>query len=155
MTDEEFEFLVFDRIVKIQSVVNKEGEDKFYISYSGGKDSEVLSSLFDEALPGNRIPRVFFNTGIEYRMMVEHVQERAAEDDRIVIINSGVNIKNMLEEKGYPFKSKMHSEMVARYQSKGLVGSVKRSNCIIHHTTSTEPDAKAVPTTSMWKKIWM
>ena len=56
MTDNEF--LLFDRITKIKSVVNQYGEDNFYISFSGGKDSTVLSALVDMALPDNNIPRV-------------------------------------------------------------------------------------------------
>ena len=36
------ELLLFDRIEKIKQIVNKYGEDKFYISFSGGKDSTIL-----------------------------------------------------------------------------------------------------------------
>ena len=37
MTDNEF--LLFDRLEKIRSVIDKYGEENFYISFSGGKDS--------------------------------------------------------------------------------------------------------------------
>ena len=50
-------------------------EHKAYISFSGGKDSTVLSALFDLALPGNQIPRVYINTGIDYRAIVDFVKE--------------------------------------------------------------------------------
>lgn len=43
----------------IKTTIAKYGEDKFYISFSGGKDSTVLHHLIDEAIPGNKIPRVF------------------------------------------------------------------------------------------------
>ena len=49
-------------------------ENKAYVSFSGGKDSTVLSALIDLALPGNHIPRVFINTGIEYREIVNFVK---------------------------------------------------------------------------------
>lgn len=78
------EFLLMDRIQKIQQVMGKYGEDNFYMSFSGGKDSCVMSALFDEALPGNKIPRVYANTGIELNMMVEFVKrerERRANTD--------------------------------------------------------------------------
>ena len=52
-----------------------------YISFSGGKDSTVLSHLVDEALPGNAIPRVYLNTGIEYKAVVTFV-ERERERER-------------------------------------------------------------------------
>lgn len=62
MTDNEF--ILFDRLTKIRETINKYGEDTFYLSFSGGKDSTVLHHLLDEALPGNRIPRVYSNTGL-------------------------------------------------------------------------------------------
>lgn len=81
MTDNEF--LLEDRLQKIRSVINKYGEENFYISFSGGKDSTVLSALIDLALPENKIPRVYANTGIEYRMILEFV-ERERERESIL-----------------------------------------------------------------------
>ena len=113
------EFLLMDRIQKIQSVINKYGEENFYISFSGGKDSTVLHHLIDEAVPGNKIPRVHANTGIEFQAIEDFVNELAKTDDRITIIKPSVPIKPMLEKEGYPFKSKGHSETVAHYQKHG------------------------------------
>ena len=71
----ENEFLLADRIQKIKSMNELYNlEENAYISYSGGKDSTVLSHLIDEALPDNKIPRVYFNTGIEYLMIVSFVE---------------------------------------------------------------------------------
>ena len=71
----EHEFTLADRVAKIQSI-NKlyDLENNAYISFSGGKDSTVLHHLIDEALPGNKIPRVYINTGIEYKMIVSFVE---------------------------------------------------------------------------------
>ena len=77
----ENEFLLADRIAKIKSTIEKYGEENFYISFSGGKDSTVLSALVDMALPGNTIPRVYANTGIEYKLILEFV-ERERESIR-------------------------------------------------------------------------
>ena len=113
----EYDFLLQDRIAKIQAI-NKEYdlEHNAYISFSGGKDSVVVSKLIDLALPNNKIPRVFINTGIEYVDMVKYVRERQKQDDRIIILNSGVKIKPTLEKVGYPFKSKQHSHNLMIYQ---------------------------------------
>lgn len=119
MTDAEGNFWLDDRIQKIQSVIERYGEDKFYISYSGGRDSTVLHYLVDEALPGNRIPRVYCNTGIEYGEMVKYVKALREQDDRIKVITPGVNIQQMLRTYGYPFKSKIHSDFVRQYQRGG------------------------------------
>ena len=116
----ENEFLLEDRKAKIQSVMRQYGEENFYISFSGGKDSTVLHHLVDEALPGNKIPRVYSNTGIEYNEVVKFVRGLAEEDSRIQIIEPRVPIRKMLEEEGYPFKSKFHSAKVERYQKHGL-----------------------------------
>lgn len=123
MTDNEF--LLFDRLEKIKSVINKYEEDNFYISYSGGKDSTVLHELVDMALPDNRIPRVYANTGIELNMVRDFVKAKAEKDDRFIIVKPSKPIKKTLEEYGYPFKSKYHAHFVALYQRLGLTIGVK------------------------------
>ena len=122
----ENEFLLEDRKAKIQSVMRQYGEENFCISYSGGKDSTVLHYLVDMALPGNKIPRVYANTGIEYNEIVNFVKDLAEQDDRFFIIKPSVPIRQTLEEEGYPFKSKGHSEVLERYQNSGKVTSVKQ-----------------------------
>lgn len=118
------EFILEDRLQKIRSVVSKYGEENFYISFSGGKDSTVLHYLIDMALSGNKIPRVYTNTGIEFTDIVDFV--RSFKDDRFQIISPTRNIKQTLQEVGYPFKSKKHSAYVERYQKQGYTTSVKQ-----------------------------
>lgn len=113
----ENEFLLEDRIAKIKSTIEKYGEDKFYIAYSGGKDSTVLSYLVDMAVPGNTIPRVYSNTGIEYKLVLEFVKREREHPWELVVLKPQVPIKQMLEKEGYPFKSKQHAAVVASYQS--------------------------------------
>ena len=113
----ENEFLLQDRLAKIKSTIEKYGEENFYISFSGGKDSTVLSALVDMACPENKIPRVYANTGIELNMIRDFVFDMQKTDDRVVIIKPSVPIKQMLEEEGYPFKSKIHAHVVDLYQS--------------------------------------
>lgn len=118
MTDNEL--ILFDRLEVIRKTNEKyDLEHNAYISFSGGKDSTVLHYLMDEALPGNRIPRVFINTGIEYLAIVKFVKEMANADDRFEIVTPGVKIKEMLEKDGYPFKSKYHSKAVDNYLKGG------------------------------------
>ena len=123
----ENEFLLSDRITKIKSMNEMyDLENKSYISFSGGKDSTVLHYLIDEALPGNNIPRVYLNTGIEYLKVVQFVKNLSENDKRIIIVNSCQNIKQMLKENGYPFKSKEHSLYVSVYQNSGNTKSVTK-----------------------------
>lgn len=111
MTEQENEMLLNDRIMKIQSIVKKYGEENFYISFSGGKDSTVVSALVDMALPNNKIPRVYANTGIEYNIIRDFVFDMKKKDNRVIVIKPSVPIKEMLEREGYPFKSKRHAQM--------------------------------------------
>lgn len=123
----ENEFLLADRIQKIKSINELyDLEHNGYISFSGGKDSSVLSHLIDEALPNNKIPRVYLNTGIEYLMIVSFVERERERDSRIEIVRPKKNIKVVLQENGYPFKSKEHSLYLSVYQNSGDTKSVNK-----------------------------
>lgn len=119
------DFLLQDRIQKIQQIVNQYGKDNFYISFSGGKDSTVLHELVDMALPGNTIPRVYANTGIELNMIRDFVLNKTKNDSRFEIIKPSVPIKPMLEKEGYPFKSKAHSRWWSYFGRLGKTYGVK------------------------------
>ena len=114
------ELTLFDRLEVIKTTIAKYGEDNFYLSFSGGKDSTILHHLLDEALPNNRIPRVYIDTGIEYLAIREFVLNMAKNDDRFVIIKPTKPVKQTLEKYGYPFKSKEHSVKLSQFQ-KGKV----------------------------------
>jgi 3'-phosphoadenosine 5'-phosphosulfate sulfotransferase (PAPS reductase)/FAD synthetase len=137
---EDFELTLFDRLNAIRDTVNKYGIDNFYISFSGGKDSTILHYLIDMALPNNKIPRVYVNTGIEYLYIYKFVDDMRKTDNRIIILQPTKNIKDTLEEFGYPFKSKQHSHNLNTYQNSGLTktsmrylgldgGKVRRYRC--------------------------
>ena len=117
------EFLLMDRLQKIKQIINQYGEENFYLSFSGGKDSTVLSALVDLAIPGNKIPRVYADTGIDLNIVRDFVFDMAKSDDRFVILKPSVPIKTMLENDGYPFKSKEHSHVLDIYNRHGM-------NCI-------------------------
>lgn len=130
------ELLLYDRIEVIKATDQKyDLEHNAYLSFSGGKDSTILHYLLDIALPNNRIPRVFIDTGIEYKMIREFVLGLAKNDDRFVILKPTQNIKQILEKYGYPFKSKQHSHNLYVYQNSGIGLSVKRYLGIIESNT--------------------
>ena len=109
-----------ERLLKSYRYLHEYGVENFCMSFSGGKDSCVMSYLIDLAIPNNKIPRVYADTGIELNMIRDFVKARQKEDNRIVIIKPSKNIKKMLEEVGYPFKSKYHSRLVREYQKSGM-----------------------------------
>lgn len=122
---EDFEYTEFERIAKVQNVIHEYGEQNFAISYSGGKDSNVLSTLVDLAVPGNRIPRVYINTGIELKAVSDFVKKKAETDIRIHIVSPQRNIRETLETYGYPFKSKDHSNTVYSWYNYGMTESIR------------------------------
>lgn len=130
------ELLLFDRIEVIKATNQKyDLEHNSYLSFSGGKDSTIVHYLLDMALPNNRIPRVFIDTGIEYTMIREFVMGLAKNDDRFVILKPSVPVIPMLKKYGYPFKSKQHSHNLYVYQNSGIGLSVKRYLGIIESNT--------------------
>ena len=130
------ELLLYDRIEVIKATNQKfDLEHNAYLSFSGGKDSTIVHHLLDMALPNNRIPRVFIDTGIEYQMIRKFVLDLAKNDDRFVILKPTQNIKQMLEKYGYPFKSKQHSHNLSVYQHSGIGTSVKRYLGLIESNT--------------------
>lgn len=120
------EFILQDRIQKIQQIIKEYGENNFYVSFSGGLDSTTLHHLIDIAIPGNKIPRVYANTGIELNMVRNFVKELQKSDDRIIIIKPSAQIKETLERVGYPFKSKEHSHYLDIYQRNGITKTTER-----------------------------
>ena len=114
------EFLLEDRLARIRSVINKYGEQNFYMTFSGGKDSTVMHHLFDMALPGNQIPRVFADTGIELNEIRKFVKSLKENDQRIVMLPPTMPIKETLEKHGYPFCSKQHSAVWDLYSRLGF-----------------------------------
>lgn len=127
MTSDEFKLLLYDRIEMIKLINQKyDLENNAYISFSGGKDSTILHYLIDLALPDNKIPRVFINTGIEYIDIVKFVKDLASKDERFVILKPTQAIKPMLEKYGYPFKSKEHALKVFEFNRSGLLPYLKK-----------------------------
>lgn len=130
------ELLLQDRLEVIRLTDSKyDLEHNAYLSFSGGKDSTILHHLLDMALPNNNIPRVFIDTGIEYRLIREFVLELASKDNRFIIIKPTRPIKATLEKYGYPFKSKQHSHNLMVYQHSGIGRSVERYLSIIESNT--------------------
>lgn len=139
------EFILKDRLQKIKQIINQYGEENFYISFSGGKDSTVLSTLVDMALPDNQISRVYADTGIELNMIRDFVFDMQKNDDRVVVIKPTVPIRKMLETDGYPFKSKVHSAYVKKYQDKGLEYKSVRAYIGLENTLSGRPMFRGCP----------
>lgn len=76
--------------------------------------------LFDMALPGNQIPRVFADTGIEYNEIRKFVKALQENDERIILLKPSLPIKETLKKYGYPFCSKQHGATWQIYKKNGF-----------------------------------
>ena len=88
---------------RIQEWIDYYGEDKVYISFSGGKDSTVLLDLVRQINPN--ISAVFIDTGLEYPETKEFVKTI----NNVTILRPKMSFKQVIEKYGYPMVSKEQS----------------------------------------------
>lgn len=86
-------------------------DGQVYISFSGGKDSTVLTDLVKEMYPD--VPSVFVDTGLEYPEVRKFAIERAD-----VVLRPEMRFDNVIKERGYPVISKEVSLKI-RYARSG------------------------------------
>lgn len=105
----------------IRDAVHEFGIDKVYISYSGGKDSTVLSHIAKSMYPN--ILHLFANTTNEYPETIEHVKWEKEENDTNIISvipkdshGEVWTFKKVVQYYGYPMFSKRVSNAIRTYQ---------------------------------------
>ena len=105
----------------IKEAVSEFGIKHVYISYSGGKDSTVLSHIAKQLYP--EILHIFANTTCEYPETLEQVRWEANENHThlITVVPKSQNgeiwtFKKIVEQYGYPVFSKQISNAIRTYQ---------------------------------------
>lgn len=69
---------------------------KVYVSFSGGKDSTVLLHLVRSEFP--EVPAVFFDTGLEFPEIREHVKSV----ENVTWLKPEMTFRKVIETEGYP-----------------------------------------------------
>lgn len=112
----------------IEAFVNRMGgEDKVYVSFSGGKDSTVLFHLARRLYPN--ILGVFCNTGNEYPDVIRFVKQTQAEGANIHFIRPKLKPRQVWEKYGFPLVSKEKSQMIYEIRvNPNSPSSLKRLN---------------------------
>ena len=90
---------------------NKIDPDKYYLSYSGGKDSHLLYWFLKEWLHDDRIVIVGCNTGFE----IAEVRNRILKNSDVVL-HPVMHRREIKERFGIPCFSKQQDEYIYRYQ---------------------------------------
>jgi len=103
----DYEFYLED----LKSKFGKIDHKKYYLSYSGGKDSHFLYWFIKEYLKDHDIEIVSCNTFMEHNQIQKRM-ERYAD----VIIHPSMKPLEIKEKHGSPCFSKMQDEMIDRYQ---------------------------------------
>ncbi|MFV0538037.1 MAG: phosphoadenosine phosphosulfate reductase family protein [Dysgonomonas sp.] len=105
----------------IRRAVMEFGLDKVYISYSGGKDSTVLSHIAKTMYPD--ILHLFANTTNEYPETIQHIKWEKEENGTniITVLPSDAKgntwtFKKVVDTYGYPMFSKRVSNAIRTYQ---------------------------------------
>lgn len=105
----------------IKQAVREFGIDHVYISYSGGKDSTVLSHIAKQIYPN--ILHIFSNTTNEYPETLQHIKWEIEKNRSNILVvypkDKSGNIwtfKRVVEYYGYPMFSKRVANAIRTYQ---------------------------------------
>ena len=105
----------------IIDAISEFGPDSVYISYSGGKDSTVLSHIAKQLYPN--ILHIFADTTCEFPETIQHVEwERAVNKTNIITVypynkNGELwSFKKVVEYYGYPVFSKRVANAIRTYR---------------------------------------
>ena len=109
-TESEIKFIIEDSRAKMHDIFSRYDDSEIAISYSGGSDSDIMMHFIRSN--GYDLKHVFFNTGIEYRATLEHIENRKKEGADIDTIRGEMPIPTTVREYGLPFISKSVSEMI-------------------------------------------
>ena len=86
--------------LRIREAVQEFGEDGLYMSFSGGKDSQVLLDIIRK-MGLNKIPVVWCNTGLENKG-----SRTIAQKEADIILRPELTFRDVLTKYGYPVLSK-------------------------------------------------
>lgn len=95
----------------IKCWVDAWGVDGVYISYSGGKDSEVLLDIARSMYPG--LKGVFCNTGLE----LPEVKSQVREHENIDWLIPTMSFKKIIEIYGWPVISKEQAQFIYHWRN--------------------------------------
>lgn len=109
----EEEFYLEDLRSKFRKLKNVGGYDKYYLSYSGGKDSHFLYWFIKEYAPEfSEIEVVGVNTYMEHHEILQRIQKNS---DRVLL--PSMKPFEIKEKYGIPCFSKQQDEYIKRYQN--------------------------------------
>lgn len=105
----------------VTSAITEFGIEHVYLSYSGGKDSTVLSHIIRQDYP--EMLHIFSNTTNEYPETLQHIKWEYLENNMNLIITRPIdnnkksfNFKRVVKEYGFPMFTKRISNAIRTYR---------------------------------------
>ncbi len=105
----------------IQEAIDRYGQDYIYVSYSGGKDSTVLSHLARDIHPN--ILHIFSNTTCEYPETLKQIKWEKEKNGMNLLIATPTdkygerwNFKRVVEQEGFPMFTKEVANAIRTYR---------------------------------------
>lgn len=109
---------------RIQAAIDKYGEEKCYISFSGGKDSTILSHLVLSM--GYKLEHVYSNTRLEYPECVSFSIKWCKKNGvKLTTVYPELRPVEIWKKYGYPIFSKEISEILERVRNHNKVNPKK------------------------------
>lgn len=112
-------FVIKDALIRCYEIVGE--HNKIMCSVSGGADSDVMLDMLIRCGAKDKTDFVFFNTGLEYRATLEHLDDLEKKYDiTIKRVRPKKSIPQAVKEYGVPFKSKFVSYCIHALQRLGF-----------------------------------
>lgn len=109
--------IILDSFQKAYSVINDPKYAHIMCSVSGGRDSTVMMHLLSTVDINHKIDFVWFDTGLEYQNMKDHLKYLEERYDRpIIAYKAKKPIPWTCKNVGQPFLSKRVSDEISRLQ---------------------------------------
>lgn len=109
--------LIADALIITNNKVNSPLYNNIVCSISGGSDSDVMLDLCHRVDPDGKVKYVFFNTGLEYKATLEHLDFLQKKYNITIDRRKAIKpIPTSCKQYGVPFISKYISEMIYRLQ---------------------------------------
>ncbi|WP_026835190.1 phosphoadenosine phosphosulfate reductase family protein [Eubacterium xylanophilum] len=93
-----YDEITTEAISYIQGYTDKYTYEDMFVSFSGGKDSTVVSSLVEDSFPGKNVVRIFGDTTLEFPLTYEYRKRYAKEHRGIFNIVRAKNHEKNFEE---------------------------------------------------------
>lgn len=115
------DFLIFDGLVKSNTIINNPQYRNIMCSISGGSDSDIVLDICTKLDVNKKIQYVWFDTGIEYQATKDHLKFLEEKYGIEIIREKAIkSIPYTARKNGQPFVSKWVSQNMERLQNYGF-----------------------------------